>query len=63
MTKIDDYRRPIDVADTPGDDGFCSCGRRIWGHDRIEFAAAWYEHLLAMLHSDPEGNHTLHAPF
>lgn len=58
-TSRDPIRRPIDVAEAPDDTAWCSCGKRIWGIDRSEFAAAWYEHLTSMLLSDPEGDHAL----
>ena len=51
--------RPIDVAPDPNDYRWCTCGKRIWGADRIQFAGAWYGHLLAMVDADPEGEHRL----
>lgn len=52
-------RRPIDVGEAPDDTAWCSCGKRIWGADRTEFARAWYEHLASMVHADPYGDHAL----
>jgi len=63
MTMTGTHRRPIDVAPEPIDYAHCTCGKRIWGEDRIAFAGAWYGHLLAMLDSDPDGEHELAYPW
>ena len=45
--------------DIATDLAWCSCGKRIWGHDRTEFAAEWYSHLADMARQDPDGDHRL----
>lgn len=56
---MSDLRRPIDVAPDPLEYRWCSCGKRIWGHDRQAFTVEWYAHLLWAATNDPEGDHAL----
>ena len=52
-------RKPVDVAPDGYEADWCTCGQRIWGTDRRDFAANWYGHLLKMLDVDPDGDHAL----